>query len=99
MNIRFLISEGSIVWIKILLLSVANPVWCNSMIGLCLIEGRELVRILLAAGADPTMQDYPHCRTALHTAAMINDVELVKVKASVVNFPNTSLLFVHAISK
>ncbi|KAL5655226.1 hypothetical protein ACJX0J_034545, partial [Zea mays] len=42
-------------------------------------EGRELVRILLAAGADPTAQDDPHCRTALHTAAMINDVELVKI--------------------
>jgi hypothetical protein len=39
-----------------------------------------LVRILLAAGADPTAQDAPHCRTALHTAAMINDAELVKVK-------------------
>ncbi|XP_020108735.1 E3 ubiquitin-protein ligase KEG isoform X1 [Ananas comosus] len=43
------------------------------------IEGRELVRILLAAGADPTAQDEPHCRTALHTAAMINDAELVKI--------------------
>lgn len=43
-------------------------------------EGRELVRVLLSAGADPTAQDYPHCRTALHTAAMINDAELVKVK-------------------
>nr|CAB3465350.1 unnamed protein product [Digitaria exilis] len=42
-------------------------------------EGRELVRILLAAGADPTAQDDPHCRTALHTAAMIDDVELVKI--------------------
>ncbi|XP_047095447.1 E3 ubiquitin-protein ligase KEG-like [Lolium rigidum] len=42
-------------------------------------EGRELVRILLAAGADPTAQDAPHCRTALHTAAMINDAELVKI--------------------
>lgn len=43
-------------------------------------EGRELVRVLLSAGADPTAQDDPHCRTALHTAAMINDAELVKVK-------------------
>ncbi|XVF41093.1 hypothetical protein PTKIN_Ptkin01aG0252400 [Pterospermum kingtungense] len=42
------------------------------------IEGRELVRILLAAGADPTAQDAQHGRTALHTAAMANDVELVK---------------------
>ncbi|KAM3410269.1 hypothetical protein ACQJBY_002464 [Aegilops geniculata] len=42
-------------------------------------EGRELVRILLAVGADPTAQDDPHCRTALHTAAMINDAELVKI--------------------
>jgi hypothetical protein len=82
-----------------LLLSVAKPVLLYSMIGLYLLEGRELVRILLAAGADPTAQDYPHCRTALHTAAMINDVELVKVKTSVVNCPNTHLLFLLAISK
>lgn len=44
-----------------------------------LTEGRELVRILLAAGADPTAQDEVNFRTALHTAAMINDAELVKV--------------------
>ncbi|TYJ15760.1 hypothetical protein E1A91_A10G205600v1 [Gossypium mustelinum] len=43
------------------------------------IEGRELVRILLAAGADPTAQDAQHGRTALHIAAMANDVELVKI--------------------
>ena len=43
------------------------------------VEGRELVRILLTAGADPTAQDVQHRRTALHTAAMANDVELVKV--------------------
>ncbi|XP_074569052.1 E3 ubiquitin-protein ligase KEG [Curcuma longa] len=43
------------------------------------IEGRELVRVLLAAGADPTAQDEQHCRTALHTAAMINDADLVKI--------------------
>ncbi|ONK63724.1 uncharacterized protein A4U43_C07F18260 [Asparagus officinalis] len=43
------------------------------------IEGRELVRILLAAGADPTAQDEPYCRTALHTAAMVNDAELMKI--------------------
>ncbi|KAK6121502.1 hypothetical protein DH2020_044754 [Rehmannia glutinosa] len=42
------------------------------------LEGRELVRILLAAGADPTAQDTQHAQTALHTAAMANDVELVK---------------------
>ncbi|XP_072984239.1 E3 ubiquitin-protein ligase KEG [Typha latifolia] len=42
-------------------------------------EGRELVRLLLAAGADPKAQDEPHCRTALHTAAMINDAKLVKI--------------------
>lgn len=45
----------------------------------CQIEGRELVRILLAAGADPSAQDSQNGRTALHTAAMTNDVELVKV--------------------
>lgn len=44
-----------------------------------LVEGRELVQILLAAGADPTAQDAQHGRTALHTAAMANDVQLVKV--------------------
>ncbi|XP_059652018.1 E3 ubiquitin-protein ligase KEG isoform X2 [Cornus florida] len=43
------------------------------------VEGRELVRLLLAAGADPTAQDTQHGRTALHTAAMVNDVELVKI--------------------
>ncbi|XP_010938514.1 E3 ubiquitin-protein ligase KEG [Elaeis guineensis] len=42
-------------------------------------EGRELVRILLAAGADPTAQDEINFQTALHTAAMINDAELVKI--------------------
>ncbi|XP_058077369.1 E3 ubiquitin-protein ligase KEG [Magnolia sinica] len=42
-------------------------------------EARELVRILLAAGADPTAQETQHGRTALHTAAMANDVELVKI--------------------
>ncbi|KAJ8427692.1 hypothetical protein Cgig2_003603 [Carnegiea gigantea] len=41
-------------------------------------EGRELVRILLAAGADPTVQDAQQ-RTALHTAAMANDVELLQI--------------------
>lgn len=43
-------------------------------------EGRELVQILLAAGADPTAQDTQHGRTALHTAAMANNVELVRVR-------------------
>ncbi|XP_013625508.1 E3 ubiquitin-protein ligase KEG isoform X2 [Brassica napus] len=42
-------------------------------------KGRELVQILLAAGADPTAQDAQHGRTALHTAAMANNVELVRV--------------------
>lgn len=37
------------------------------------------MRILLASGADPTAQDAQHGRTALHTASMANDVELVKV--------------------
>ncbi|KAL9321767.1 hypothetical protein ACSQ67_009820 [Phaseolus vulgaris] len=41
-------------------------------------EGRELVQILLAAGADPSAQDSQNGRTALHTAAMTNDVDLVK---------------------
>ncbi|KAH6834259.1 protein kinase [Perilla frutescens var. hirtella] len=42
-------------------------------------EGRELVKILLASGADPTAQDTQHAQTALHTAAMANDVELVRI--------------------
>lgn len=43
------------------------------------VEGRELVRVLLGAGADPTAQD-AHGRTCLHSAAMADDIELVKVK-------------------
>ncbi|PQQ00734.1 E3 ubiquitin-protein ligase KEG-like isoform X1 [Prunus yedoensis var. nudiflora] len=43
------------------------------------IEGREMVHILLASGGDPTAQDAQHGRTALHTASMANDVELVKI--------------------
>lgn len=43
------------------------------------VEGREMVQLLLSAGADPTAQDCQHARTALHTAAMANDVALVKV--------------------
>ncbi|XP_020232484.1 methionine aminopeptidase 2-1-like [Cajanus cajan] len=31
-------------------------------------EGRELVQILLAAGADPSAQDSQNGRTALHTS-------------------------------
>ncbi|KAJ4840034.1 hypothetical protein Tsubulata_033350 [Turnera subulata] len=42
-------------------------------------EGRELVRLLLAAGADPAAQDTEHHRTALHIASMANDAELVKI--------------------
>lgn len=37
------------------------------------------MHILLAAGADRTAEDTQNGRTALHTAAMINDVQLVKV--------------------
>lgn len=46
------------------------------------IEGRELVGLLLAAGADPSAQDSQNGRTALHTAAMTNDVDLIKVSES-----------------
>ena len=49
-----------------------------SLLDNVLTGGRELVRILLSAGADPTAQDV-YCRTALHTAAMVNDAELMKV--------------------
>ncbi|KAF8080134.1 hypothetical protein N665_0973s0014 [Sinapis alba] len=58
-------------------------------------EGRELVQILLAAGADPTAQDAQHGRTALHTAAMSNNVELMRVildagvNANILNVHNT----------
>jgi E3 ubiquitin-protein ligase KEG len=61
---------------------------CNSGTALCMAaslkrdheaEGRELVRILLAAKADATAQDAQHGRTALHTAAMADDVDLVKI--------------------
>ena len=54
-------------------------------------EGRELVQILLAAGADPTAQDAQHGRTALHTAAMANNVELVRVRC----FPSKNMLNVY----
>lgn len=37
------------------------------------------MRVLLHAGADPTAQDDVHYRTPLHTAAVVNDAELVKV--------------------
>jgi E3 ubiquitin-protein ligase KEG len=46
------------------------------------IEGRDLVQILLTAGADPSAQDSHNGRTALHTAAMTNDVDLVQVCGS-----------------
>lgn len=42
-------------------------------------EGREMVQILLAAGSDPSAEDFQHGRTALHTAAMVNDEILVKI--------------------
>ncbi|KAM7278247.1 hypothetical protein ACFE04_005381 [Oxalis oulophora] len=42
-------------------------------------DGRELVRILLAAGATPAAEDTEHHHTALHTAAIANDVNLVKI--------------------
>ncbi|XP_057827234.1 E3 ubiquitin-protein ligase KEG isoform X2 [Cryptomeria japonica] len=42
-------------------------------------ECRELVRILLAAGADPETQDLQRRQTALHAAAIANDVEMVKI--------------------
>ena len=44
-----------------------------------IVEGRELVRLLLAAGANPAAQDAENHQTALHTASVANDVELVKV--------------------
>lgn len=61
------------------LLYLVNIVSIIFLILIFFVEGRELVRILLAAGANPAAQDPQQCRTALHTAAMANDVELVKV--------------------
>lgn len=55
---------------------VVAPFICYFML---LVDGRSLVKLLLHAGADPSAQDAQHGRTALHTAAMANDVELVKV--------------------
>ncbi|KAA0034767.1 E3 ubiquitin-protein ligase KEG [Cucumis melo var. makuwa] len=63
-------------------------------------EGRSLVKLLLHAGADPAAQDAQHGRTALHTAAMANDVELVQlilnagVDVNVCNVHNTIPLHV-----
>lgn len=56
--------------------SSCAPFICYFML---LVEGRSLVKLLLHAGADPAAQDAQHGRTALHAAAMANDVELVKV--------------------
>ncbi|XP_078442158.1 protein kinase KEG [Wolffia australiana] len=64
------------------------------------IEARELVQLLLKAGADPTAQDELHYRTPLHTAAMVNDAELVKllldsgVDVNIANLQNTTPLHV-----
>jgi ankyrin repeat protein len=43
-------------------------------------EARELVKILLSAGANPTAIDVQRGQTALHAAAIANDVEMVKVR-------------------
>ena len=59
------------------------------LLGNVLTEGRELVRLLLSAGADPTAQDM-YCRTALHTAAMVNDAELMKVAEHHLTYQNIS---------
>lgn len=61
------------------LLCLFNIVLIICLLLIFCVEGRELVRILLAAGANATAQDTQQYRTALHTAAMANDVELVKV--------------------
>ncbi|BBN00251.1 E3 ubiquitin-protein ligase KEG [Marchantia polymorpha subsp. ruderalis] len=42
-------------------------------------EARDLVKILLAAGANPTAMDTQRGQTALHAAAIANDVEMVKI--------------------
>ena len=46
------------------------------------IEGMELVHILMVAGANPTAKDIQHGGTTFHTAAMFNDIKLLK------NHPN-----------
>ncbi|XP_062093109.1 E3 ubiquitin-protein ligase KEG [Humulus lupulus] len=78
-------------WVEVAILEeIADAIDIVSPVGtaLCMaaavkkdheIEGREMVQLLLAAGADPTAQDAQHGRTALHTAAMANDVDLVKI--------------------
>jgi ankyrin repeat protein len=54
---------------------------CAKIVKECAIvsEARELVRILLAAGAHSTAMDIPRGQTALHAAAIANDMEMVKV--------------------
>lgn len=42
-------------------------------------EGREMVKLLLSAGADGCAKDSERGYTALHTAALRNDVEMMKI--------------------
>nr|KAJ0211912.1 hypothetical protein LSAT_V11C400164390 [Lactuca sativa] len=49
-------------------------------------NGRELIHILLAVVADATAQDTQHGGTTLHTAAMTNDLELVKKGMNALNW-------------
>jgi ankyrin repeat protein len=62
--------------------SLQNSLIIFSFLFMPYIEGRDLVQILLTAGADPSAQDSHNGRTTLHTAAMTNDVDLVQVCGS-----------------
>lgn len=42
-------------------------------------EARVLVKLLLGAGANPTAMDTQRGQTALHAAAIANDLQMVKV--------------------
>lgn len=44
-----------------------------------LTEARQLVKLLLSAGADGCAKDIPRGFTAVHSAAFANDAEMMKV--------------------
>ncbi|MBA0725523.1 hypothetical protein Golax_022108 [Gossypium laxum] len=58
---------------------IADAIEIPSLVGTALCMAATLKKNHEIAGADPTAQDAQHGRTALHIAAMANDVELVKI--------------------